>query len=423
MEIEDNITRADEVQDIFDQMPSWLIRYGTLLMFIVIGLIILAGFLIKYPDTLDGKILITSNNPPIPLIAERNGIVKFQLKDSSYVKKGDFISYIENPTSFESWKKANKIVLKYDSSYSYKSLRSLPLIEELGELQSEYNYFRYNYQELKRYLVFNNDSFEQESLQEQLSQNIRYKKNLEKKHELLLREVQLSEDRYQSDKLLNKRNTLSSLQLENSEEKLLIVKNRLLELRSNQILCEEKMVILKRNIKDISRGKKSTLAQLEGKFQSSLLVLKSRMNLFEKSYLQVSPCDGFVTYYEIYDNNHYVSIGDNIAFVSGATNEIKGQLKLKGNGFGKVKKDQVVKIYLDSYSAAKFGVIYGKVGSISEVNVDNIYSLIIELPEGLLTSYGHKLRFMPDLNGVGSVITKNVSIIERIIEKITSVVQ
>lgn len=423
MEIEDGIRRSDEVQDVFASIPPWLIRYGAILVLIIVGLIITGGFLIKYPDTLDGKIIITNDKPPVPLIAEKNGMVRLCVKDSAYVKKGEVVSFIENSTSFQSWIKLRQSINDFDSLHKNDIEYSLPVIENLGELQNSYDLLRFHFQEYKRHINYTGDSFEENSIEDQLDQNRSYKSIMTSKLKVVNREVEILKNRFEKDKELNKNDAISNSELDASEGKYLDAQNKLFELRSQLVLSDERISMLEKQLKEVSRGNRKSKSQLKNEIQSSLLSLRSKNAIFTRTYLQMSPCSGYVTYYDIWDDSHYVTAGTSIAFITSSNENIHGQLKLTGNNFGKVEIGQRVRIILDSYSATKYGIIYGEVQSVSEVNVDNIYSLIIKLPKGLETSYGFKLAFLPNLNGSGQVITSDMSIVERLFEKIMETIR
>jgi len=60
--------RTEEVQAIIDRMPTQWAKYVSLLTTVLISLIILSGFIIRYPDTVDGQISVTANLAPIRIV-------------------------------------------------------------------------------------------------------------------------------------------------------------------------------------------------------------------------------------------------------------------------------------------------------------------------------------------------------------------
>ena len=52
--------RSEEVQAIIDRMPTRGAIWVAILVGVLIGVVFILGFIIKYPDTVDGQITITA---------------------------------------------------------------------------------------------------------------------------------------------------------------------------------------------------------------------------------------------------------------------------------------------------------------------------------------------------------------------------
>jgi HlyD family secretion protein len=70
-----------------------------------------------------------------------------------------------------------------------------------------------------------------------------------------------------------------------------------------------------------------------------------------------------------------------------------------------------------------YGIVSGVIKSKSLVASDNFYSLEVDLPEGLLTSYGKELEFSPEMQGSAEIITENIRLLERIFKPIKSLLK
>jgi multidrug efflux pump subunit AcrA (membrane-fusion protein) len=69
-------TRSEEVQELIGKMPNWLLRFGILIIGIILGLIFLAAAYIKYPDKVLVAIVIEQSNTPISIYAKTSGVLK-----------------------------------------------------------------------------------------------------------------------------------------------------------------------------------------------------------------------------------------------------------------------------------------------------------------------------------------------------------
>ena len=65
---QDEISRkSEEVQAIIDRMPTYWVKWIVLCVGVLMGIIVLLGFLIKHPDTVDGQISVTATTAPVRL--------------------------------------------------------------------------------------------------------------------------------------------------------------------------------------------------------------------------------------------------------------------------------------------------------------------------------------------------------------------
>ena len=95
-------TRSEEVQEIMGRMPSWIIRWGIMVVgIIVIGLFIGSNF-IKYPDRVNANISITSDNPPVKIVAPNSGrIQRLLVKQNDTISQNDILLILDNQAIYE----------------------------------------------------------------------------------------------------------------------------------------------------------------------------------------------------------------------------------------------------------------------------------------------------------------------------------
>lgn len=53
--------RSEEVQEILSAVPSWLIRYGISLIFVLVLMLIFLSWLIRYPDMTGSANIVTED--------------------------------------------------------------------------------------------------------------------------------------------------------------------------------------------------------------------------------------------------------------------------------------------------------------------------------------------------------------------------
>ena len=95
--------RSDEVQEILSRPPKWIIRWGITVIFLVIAIIIIGSWFFKYPDIIRAKIVLTTENPPAPILAKTTGkIQNLFVQDKNIVSRDEVIGVIENPADYNS---------------------------------------------------------------------------------------------------------------------------------------------------------------------------------------------------------------------------------------------------------------------------------------------------------------------------------
>ncbi len=418
MEIEDNVRRSDEVQDIIGQMPSWLIRWGAVIVFGIFLILILASILIKYPDTLSGDLMITSNNPPIHLVSQAEGRVKLLVKDNSPVTKNKYIAYIENTIPLDEIIQLKEDQHRYErmSKNPYQLLSDSLLLRDysnLGQLQEVYNDFKLACDEYRLFVQLDENQKKAEALKVQLYLITQHKDVLENKKSVYLREHEIAERQHQVDRSLYEEKALSLIEVEKSEEKSIGVLEKKHALSEELIKIDQETAHIKATINELERDSKDKTSKMKFRISQSYKSLKANFELWEKKYVIKSPFEGKVSFYNFWTNDQYVKSGEDLAYVISESDSVFARLQVKGKRLGKAQVGQKVRILLDSYESVEYGLIYGTVKSISLVNTENLYTVKVTLNDGLKTTYGKTIKFMPEMRGKGDIITKDMSIIER----------
>ena len=87
-------------------------------------------------------------------------------------------------------------------------------------------------------------------------------------------------------------------------------------------------------------------------------------------------------------------------------------------GAGKIKPGQTVRVRLDDFPYKEFGVVTGKVQSISMVARDGANLVLIDLPHPLVTSFHRNIQFKQEMAGEGSIVTEDIRLLGRVLYEI-----
>ena len=92
---QDNLElRSEEVQEILSNPPIWIVRWGITLIFMFTCIILILSFIIRYPDFVTAKVLVTTKQPTEKVVSKYSGqLDEVFVKNRDTVKVGQKTSY------------------------------------------------------------------------------------------------------------------------------------------------------------------------------------------------------------------------------------------------------------------------------------------------------------------------------------------
>lgn len=411
--------RSEEVQEILTRIPHWMIRWGNLVILTVLLLLFLMSCIVKYPDIITAEITITTQTPPEKLVARTSGkIEKIFVGNRVAVSENMPLAVIQNSADYKDVFALKDIVDKIDISdkqfyFPFEKITSL----NLGEIEGSFAVFEKDYvayelnKNLQPYQVEGvAQNLEAIELTERLSLLIQQKEINEKELEFKKKEL----DRY---KKLYEKGIIATQEWETKNlDYLQIEKN----FRNTNASISQ----MKSSINDLSRNKKVTKIN-ENKDDISLYrnaiqsfnQLKKAIADWELAYVLRSSISGEVSFLQIWTENQTITSGDNVFTIIPKNKEnYIGKVKAKAMNSGKIKEGQQVNIRLSNYPDRDFGIIKGKIQSIS-LTPDKDGNLLIDvsLPNKLETSYHKKIIFQQEMSGTADIVTEDFRLIERLL--------
>ena len=197
------------------------------------SVILLLGFLIRYPDTVDGQISVTATTAPVRLVANSNGRIRLLKTNKSQLQKGDVISYLESGADYKHilWVDTALNLLKADASAKI----SLPDTLILGEVSSAYNAFLLAYLQYERMLSSVIYSTMRQNLQQQILADRAVIANLDNEIQLKRQILRTSADQLRKDSLLLVAKAISEQEYQQQHTAHLSLQQTLLNLQSNKL--------------------------------------------------------------------------------------------------------------------------------------------------------------------------------------------
>ena len=422
--------RSEEVQEIMGTPPKWIIRWGIVIIFLVVLILLAGSFFYKYPDLIKARVTIVSENPPISVVARSDGKLDYIfVADKQKVEANTILGIIENPANY---KDAYELIDFLDSIqhfFSQPYLFNSLLFEKEYNLGQNHSYYSSLVSQLRDYQTsVSYNTFEQRisSLQKQVTDYENYYDKLRQQIAVLNQDYVLASSQFHRDSALHERQVMSDVDFEKSEAAMLKQKYAYKEAMTNLASTKITMNQLKQQIQEQDVLKAETdnklLAALKEKYDN----LVNQLKAWEQTFVLKTPIAGQVTFTNFWSVNQFVSSG-NVVFTVVPDNEqeIIGKATVPLAGAGKVEVGHDVNIKLDNYPYMEFGLIEGKIKNISMVPVTSesggYYTAEIELKNKLVTNYKKELPFNQEMQGNVEIITKDRRLIERLVEPLVSI--
>ena len=385
-------------------------------MFLVFVLFIFFAWLIRYPDTIPAPVEITTTNPPVTLVTKITGhINSLFVKEREKVNAGQLVALMETTASMKEIELLKQTIDTIKTPETLSS-RLLPAFSELGELQGFYGTFLKNLSDLNNYMI--NDFYGSKiaSLTDEINGIQEFISRLSIKEKLYSENQRLEAKKYSRDSSLFVSKVIAESGLENSHQSLLRVSMELQQARLDHSSKTIELSEKRQQLQDYRITRIDEKEKLVSVLHETFLNLKAQINLWENTYLLISPIEGIVSFTKFWSVNQSVVKDEPVvSIVPIDAGKFLGRINLKMERSGKVKTGMVVNIKLSGYPYMEYGMVRGIVKSKSLVPAEDAYVIEIELPNGLTTLYGKTLDFTQNMQGTAEIITENIRLIQKIV--------
>lgn len=414
---------SEQVHEILSYVPHVLVRWGSTIIAATIVLMLVGSYFIRYPEIIPAKVVVQSTTPAAKIVAKSAGRIKIRVNNNVKVAKGQVLAVIENPAITEDILKARFIADSIRNT-SVDSLRN-PLLPQLllGSAQSAYLRFAEDYREAVYKIRDKYTDRKVENIQAQLKSLRALNDKLNRQKRAIIKELNLAAQDFERNQKLFEQGVISQSEFENKSAVYLSKQRQVddldLTIINNQIQTEEYNKLLL----DFEQNLSEQLLAIRSNLYQSLSYLEVAINEWFYQYALVAPNDGLLSYYRFFSDNDLVAAGEQVFAIISQNKNIQVWAEVPLVGAGKIKVGQKVNIKLQSYPYKEYGMLIGVVEQITALPNNNVYRLLIGLPEGLKTTYNVELAFRQEMLGSGEILTKELSLFDRIFNELRSVVK
>lgn len=404
-------------------IPGSFLKWGLLMFFAIIMAILMVSWFVNYPTVVTAPVTITTYNSPASLVARSTGKIERLLAgNEEYVLTTQPVAVIENTAHFEDVETLMLFLdsLKKDPQWIDKISQYYPPASlSIGEIQSSYLRFMNIFNQYKEYLQQGYIQSKLWLLEEQIKRQEEYTRELLVQRRLSEEDLQLERNSYLRDSILFYRGNypISVNEFEKSKQSLLQRQSAFSSLKASIKSNESSMLRMKESHLDLQIQLEKELYQYRVDLEESFQLLGVAIEQWKEKYLIASPVDGKITLTTFWNENQVVKAGEILATVIPEDKRmIIIRADIPATGVGRVSPGQEVNIKLSGFPYLEFGMIKGKIRSLSLVPANDVYIAEIDLVSGMRSTYNIDLNFISEMTGTADIITENRRLIYRFIK-------
>ncbi|MEO1513549.1 MAG: HlyD family efflux transporter periplasmic adaptor subunit [Bacteroidota bacterium] len=417
------INEQEEVRQILGAPPGWILYWG--ITFIAMAMVILTVIaqIVKYPDTIPCRILITTENPPIRVVSRVDGkIEELLVSDRQIVDKGELLAVMESTAKRADVETLLDFLAQQPNDIADWEEDGLPQFLQLGPIQNAYASFvkqfaTYQYEKSTTIL-----SKRKRSLRRQIRELKAMNRSLEGQAKTLADVERLRYKDWQRQKKLGGAGVSSAVEIEKSQAVYLDAKRQKEAISTSVIDNRVRIAELDMTIAEIKKQLADKLENFLFDLGESRQSLQSQLLNWQQNYLVYAPIAGMASMSKVWSAQQFVKTTDEIMTI--VPQEKAGKFIAKGQlpglRSGKVAIGTRVNIRLDGFPYQEFGVVPSSISDIAPVSEGGSYLIYLDISDSLTTTYGKQVDFRQEMQGTGLVITQDRSILERLLDRVIS---
>jgi multidrug efflux pump subunit AcrA (membrane-fusion protein) len=338
------------------------------------------------------------------------------VQNDQKVQSGTILAVLQNAANYKDVLLLEQVLdtVTYDKKNFQFPLDSFPILF-LGDLEAPFAVFEnayIQYQLNKDLQPFDNDALANRSTRIQLQAQLRNmlsRKRIQKK-ELDFKKKELDRNKVLFEKGVIAAQEYESKQLEYAQNARAYqsIDASISQLRNQLSNTSSSLEGIK-----ISRTKEDL--QLYKAVIQSFIQLKKAVHDYEQLYILRATMNGLLGFTQYWQEDQQVQQGDLLFTVFPENYEFYiATLKTPVLNSGKLRAGQKTYLKLQNFPETEFGVLEGKVTSISQVpDKDGFYYVQIALPDTLITSYKKELKLQQETSVIAETVTEDLRLIER----------
>jgi hypothetical protein len=411
---------SNAVREIISSDPGFWVRNGTVIFFILLLILGLSSWFIKYPEVISSNARLTGANAPKPIITYQTGrLIRLFKQNGQQVYANDVIGCMETTAD---WKQVLQLSVVMDSlsdaltEDNYAKVATLMTgdYQNLGELQNAYLTFRQAYIPFRDYVSGTFASQKKALLLRDGAILDRNKKSLSERKQLYEQDASLTQITLDKNKQLLNEKVISEQEYRQLSSQSIAKKVPLQEVESSVQNIEAQQNDKQKELLEINNN----ISTQQILFREAAYTFRSTVNEWKHNHLLTAFTEGVLSFSTFLEENQQLQNGSVIAYILPKNSNYYLQTFIPQSNFGKIRKGQKVLLKFPAYSWREYGYVTGWVDYISPIPSDSGYMARVILPNGLATNHNKKILYREGLSAQAEIITKDMRLLQRIYHSI-----
>lgn len=407
---------TDEFKNLLIRTPNKILSNGIIFISVFISLILILAYIVKYPDVIEGRVTLTTRVPPLQVVAKSTGNIIMFVDDRDSVEKNQVLAVIENEANEQD------IFDLYDfvKNNSFDEISSTKISE--GQYGSVQNVLQETVSILTEIKRFEKDLFNQEKVVRLKGEVVILSSSLndlQTQKQLYSEELEIIERKFKLNKILFDSSVISKFDLDAHHLELLRSKQKVINLNNTIDNTKRLIYSQKDRIIDFKKNNEDWIYEKKKQYSNQLALLENVLDTWMETYVLRSPYKGVISFSQIWTSGQFVSINESVFRIIPNNNELIGKAFVSTVNAANLNSTNDTKIELDDYPMEEYGLVNGKIESISLLPNDGFYILQLQVPNDLSTNnFPEGLKFKNEMSGRVFIVTKKKRLITRFYEKL-----
>lgn len=417
--------RSEEVQDILSRPPKWMIRWGNSVVMLLILGVLGFSYLVKYPDVILGRAIISTETPPAFITTNSRGrISRLLVLNDSMVSEGDIIAEVDNPIPHQSITYLSGLITEVESYLSGSGIYPGNLNDSINlyDASSIFLELKATVESYHDMLTDGSSGRELENLKTKRDNFLKIRQITQKEAELAKEDIANAAEKFEMQKKEYELGISSKLAFLNAQSTYNQSRKSQEAIKKNLIQIDLSIIDYETQISTFIQNRRERIKSLETQIKSLLISLKNYIVKWNNNYTLRSPAYGRLSYLSRVKENQLVNAGDELFAIIPSEGGYEVEIDVPLAGFGKIKPGHEVKLRLDNYPYEEYGMILGEVSALSALPNENTYRVKVDLTNGLKSSYDIDIEHTPEMFASAEIVTDDLRLIERIFFQILKII-